>query len=146
MISFKLFSQDIKEVEFSELDFEPNVDTTFVLTKQNEKFLSGTYKMYDKKRKNAYTLTNFQNGMVIGTSKFYEDEILIGTTEFENGMQNGYAIFYTKTGGMIWKIHNVDGKKHGKSWFSDEGDLYFIDDKKVSKLEYEKYESEKQRE
>ncbi|MEH6764592.1 MAG: hypothetical protein V7655_08825 [Aequorivita antarctica] len=146
LFSFKVFSQDYKEVEFSELSFEPNSDTTFILTKQYDKLLSGKYKLLDKKRENVYTLINFENGMVIGTSEFYEDDILIGTTEFENGMHNGYAILKKKTGELIWKIHKVNGKKHGKSWFMDEGDLYFIFDIKVSKKEYEEYELKNNRE
>ncbi|WP_298325530.1 hypothetical protein [uncultured Dokdonia sp.] len=146
LFSLKSLSQEYKEVNFSELTFEPNADTTFVLTKQNDELLSGKYKMLDGKRKNVFTLVNFEDGIVIGTSEFYEDEILIGTTEFKDGMQNGYAVFKKKSGDIIWKIHNVNGKKHGKCWFMDEGDLYFVYDKKVSKEEYDEYELKNNRE
>jgi hypothetical protein len=57
-----------------------------------------------------------REGKLIGLQKSYRNGILTGTKEFENRMQNGYEILYDYTGkNMMWKIHYVNGKKHGRT-------------------------------
>ncbi len=146
LIFLKSYCQDYKELQFSELTFDVNSDTTLVLTKLNNKLLNGTFKLNDKRWENTYKIISFENGMIVGTSKYYEDDILIGTTEFKNGMHNGPAIFYDQKGSVIWKINNVNGKKHGKCWFKEEGYLYFINGKKVSQKEFEEFEKNNKKE
>ncbi|MEM6894618.1 MAG: hypothetical protein AAF554_13080 [Bacteroidota bacterium] len=138
---FQGFSQEIKTVSFSELEFEINKDSTKVKAKKAGKYLSGKYKLILNPKKDEYSLNEFQNGKLTGIQKSYRNGILIGTTEFKNGMKNGYDIVYDQTGEqMMWKIHFVDGKKHGITWWVDAGNEYYINGEKATQGEFEEYE------
>jgi len=143
---FQGFSQELKTISLSELDFEINKDTTEIKAKKADKYLNGKYKLILNPNKNEYSLTEFKNGKIIGLQKSYRNEILIGTKEFENGKQNGFEILYDNTGkNIMWKIHFVDGKKHGLTWWSDNGNEYYINGEKATKAEFEQYEENNKR-
>ncbi|WP_324027816.1 hypothetical protein QSV08_07685 [Maribacter sp. BPC-D8] len=141
------FSQEFKTISFSELDFEVNNDTTQIKAKKADKYLNGKYKLILNPDKDEYSLCEFEDGKVVGLQKGYRNGKLTGTTEFENGMKNGFDIVYDQTAEeMMWKIHYVNGKKHGLTWWSDVGNEYFINDEKATQAEYEEYEKIKNRE
>ena len=138
-------SQERKIVSFSELNFEVNKDTTLIKVKKADKYLNGEYKMILNPKKDEYSLCEFQDGKLIGFQKSYRNGVLTGTTEFENGMKNGYDIVYDQTGEhMMWKIHFMNGKKHGITWWADTGNEYYINGEKSTQAEFEEYKKNNQ--
>jgi len=143
---FQGYSQEIKSVLLTELEFEINKDTTQIKAKKDGKYLSGKYKLISNPEKDEYSLNEFQDGKIIGLQKSYRYGTLTGTKEFKNGMQNGYYILYDKTGkNIMWKIHYVNGKKHGLTWWADTGNEYYINGEKATQAEFEEYEKNNKR-
>ncbi|WP_033961321.1 hypothetical protein [Psychroserpens jangbogonensis] len=140
------FTQEFKTVSLSELNFEVNNDTTEIKAKISDKYLNGKYKIILNLKKDNYSMCDFQYGEIIGIQKSYQNGILTGTTEFKNGKQNGYDIYYNQTGEkIIWKVLYVDGKKHGLGWWFDIGNQYYINGKKATQEEFEQYDKNNKR-
>lgn len=141
LVAFKSFSQEMRTIYIDELEFEANIDTTLVIFKKDGKLLNGKYELAESPEKKEYSLTEFQDGKLVGTNKFYRNGILIGVTEYKNGMKNGYDIVYEETGkNKMWIIRFVNGKRHGLTWWADAGYEYYINGEKATQAEYEDYE------
>ncbi len=140
LIFLSVSAQETVDLKMSELKYEVSKDTTSLKVFANGKLLNGKYKIIDDKFPTRFSLTEFIDGEADGKSESIHDGILVGTKYFKNGLPNGEWTVYDNTGKTImWKIPLVNGKSHGIAWYGDEGEKYYLNDKEVSKEEYEKY-------
>jgi hypothetical protein len=140
---FQGFSQELKTISFSELNFEINKDTTEIKVKKSGKYLNGKHKLILNKKNNRYSLNEFKDGKIIGLQKTFQNGILIRTTEYKTGKKNGYEILYDNTGKkMVLKIHYAEGKRQGQTLWDNNGNEYYIKGKKVSQEELKQYEKD----
>ena len=134
-------SPENKVVTFSELAYTYSKDSTSMTVLVNDKPLDGNYKIVDETFPTRYSITHFVDDRAEGISKNYLDDILTSTIDMKNGVANGLSVVYDKSGAnTMWKIEMVNGKEHGKAWFKDVGDVYYIMGAKLTKSEYEDYE------
>ena len=142
-VYFQGFSQEFKTVLFSELNVEVNKDSTEIKIKKGGKYLNGNYKLVLNPKKHRYSLNEFKNGKIIGIQKTYLNEVLIRTTEYENGKKNGYETFYANNGKeKILKIHYLESKRQGQILWDKNGNEYYIKGKNISLEELEIYEKD----
>lgn len=134
------FSQEIVEIDFSELDLSFNKDSTEVNTVTKSETLNGFYKVATGD--NSFIIVNYINGKAEGVLKGYDSGVLTLVREMKNGLPNGISTTYDNSGKKImYRLNMVNGEKHGHCWWLDIGDTYFIYDKRVSKEEFLEYES-----
>lgn len=130
-------AQELKIVPFEELNYEVNKDSTLFVVKKNDKLLNGKYKIIMNSEE--YAISEWKNGKMTGIVESYNKGVLNGTTEYKDGLKNGYNIVY-RGKEIMWKIGYVNGVRHGHTWWRDVGDEYYINDVKSTKAEFEEYE------
>lgn len=138
------YSQEYKEVNFSELDYTYSKDSVTVTVSLNGELLDGKFRVKfegDDEMLSGYSFIELVKGKAEGKTEFYRDGILIMTSHFKDGMRHGLNIVYDNSGEqVISKIKWVNGKKHGLVWFRYSGYRYYIMGDEVSKEQFEEYE------
>lgn len=130
-------AQELKTVLLDELDYEINSDSTLIIVKKDNKLLNGKYKVVVNSEE--YAISEWKNGKMTGAVESYNKGVLNGSTEYKDGLKNGYEIVY-RGKEIMWKINYVDGVRHGHTWWGDVGDEYYINGIKSTKFEFEEYE------